>query len=168
MFQKFQFNRELKRLQKERQRIRALYAPELEDKKTPDEIRQSLVGEMFQELDIVEEDIGELESNFLRREAERLMIPTPTFNMQRNLVPDGWVENTTRTGYRFSDETRADLRAAIGSQKREDREIFFKVASVFVALGSLAVAILALTIHSRPVSLDIYCNGKAPVSVVQH
>jgi hypothetical protein len=87
--------------------------------------------------DFVEDEIRNLESQYLREEAQRLLLSVPTF------APENkgglWKESTVSGRFYLNSEGIAQLRAATRKEKREKRE------AAVVWLAAITGAIGALT-----------------------
>jgi hypothetical protein len=99
------------------------------------------------ELGNCEDEIAQLETEYLTRRAEKYGLPTPPLFITGNLPSEGWYESKMFGGYLLTMAGRADLRSDIRAEKRERREGWLPYISALTGLLGVVVAILALLIR---------------------
>lgn len=136
----------LRRLQR-RQRLTGRYFDELiknarKEGKNEFDIAQ-LQSDDFDELRSYDDDISQLNSQFLMRQAQAYLIPIPEFDSKSGT----WEQSRTSSKWRLSQIEQAKLRSAIRAEKRERWEAWSRwipVISALTGLLGLVVAILAI------------------------
>lgn len=135
---RLRYKRKLGELQKERTRIEALSRGELAT--AAGEKRQELTSQWSTEFYTVQEQIDELQSDYLREVAERLDLALPVreereFWERMHVMGDRLIMTV-----RGREQTREKMRR----EKREIREGWGFYFQMLVTLGSLLVAALAI------------------------
>ncbi|MDX3965527.1 MAG: hypothetical protein QHD01_02870 [Bradyrhizobium sp.] len=83
----------LRKLVRERRATQEFYDKEYEKAETSDE-QQSVLALMFQEVGVLDEEIGFLVSQYVQKEAAHLQIPTPPFSQ----TGGKWIEGDYTSG----------------------------------------------------------------------
>jgi hypothetical protein len=134
----FQYRRKLRKLQRERAKIRERSHAELQT--ATGEKRQQMIAEWSSEYYIVQEEIDELQSDRIREQAEQLDISLPV-----SATGEFW-EKLHHIGDRFVLTTRGreEVREKIRKEKQQIREGWGFYLQMIITIGSLIVAALAI------------------------
>ena len=132
------YRRKLRKLQKEREKIKERSQLELQG--ATGEKREQLRAEWSNEFFMVQEQIDELQSDYVREQAERLDLSLPLlaegeFWERMHLVGDRLILTT---------RGREEMREKIRKEKKQIREGWGFYLQMAITIGSLLVAALAI------------------------
>jgi hypothetical protein len=102
----------LRKLIRERQKTEIFYDAEYAKAKTHEE-KSSVAAVHWQEVGLIDENIGFLLSQYFQRKAEMLQIPTPPFSSESGK----WVDGEYTRKWRLSPEQIHKLRASVRKEQ---------------------------------------------------
>jgi hypothetical protein len=122
VFEGLLYGMRIKRLQRQKRRVRASYgAGQKQLKKDSDEYLELVHQEMF-ETSLLDEDIAFLQHGRLIEQAETYLIDVPALYYAGNL-PQNWMESNVYPGkWRLNQERTAELRALIREEQTAEWE----------------------------------------------
>ena len=132
----------LRRLQREKVKTRTFFVePNRAAVKSKDiaEIER-LTTEEIHEMLSIEDKISRLQTTFLIDEAQRLLIPTPAFELNED---GAWEGATTAPHYQLKREQLAALRSAIRKEKKERREGLQSWAALLIGLVGALIGLFS-------------------------
>jgi len=133
----------LRRLQKEKRATDAHYEKEqavLEAKKAGLIEMQRADEHQIYEAQRINDQIAGLQTNFLREEAERYLLPIPAFDTSEN---GAWEFSPTCAHYQLKQMPLAELRSAIRKEKKERRESWQSWAALAIGLVGAMIGLVA-------------------------
>ena len=132
----------LRRLQRQKEKIKKRGAKRRkearEQKKSEVELGSILNDEMM-DLEFVDDDIADLQSRYLRRQAERYLVPEPKFDTESK----DWVQSKISGGWRMAPHPLSELRTAVQREKRERREHWQSWVILLIGLGGVLIGVLS-------------------------
>ena len=129
----------LKKAQRKRADLEKLFDPLITkaEKNGDHEEREKLIGEYMMETDFAEEEIGLIITRSLKKEAERLNVPTPSGDDSFKRGPSG--------RYFLNVKAQAQLRDDIRKERRERRDWITRyLLPVITALTGILGALIGL------------------------
>jgi hypothetical protein len=132
----------LRILQREQAKTERLYLKkrsEIEKDADLEKIQSLDTEEMF-ERQVIHDQIARLETVYWRNEAQRHLVPVPSFDASEVLDNEtlNWELASTRIQYQLKPKALAELRSAVRKEKKEQREAWQSwVALVIGLLGTI-------------------------------
>ena len=142
MLKRLKYEWALRRLQREKARTRAFFvepnraAVESKDIAEIERITTEEIHEMLS----IEDKISRLQTTFLIEEAQRLLIPTPAFELDKD---GAWEGAATAPHYQLKREQLAALRSAIRKEKKERREGLQSWAALLIGLVGALIGLFS-------------------------
>lgn len=148
MFARLRYEFELRKLQREKiknDRFFAAKQAEARAKKADSIAMQRLDGEEIFERGTINDKIALLQTEFLRQEAEKYLLPIPSFDADDNKEDTNWQFAPTGPHYQLSESALAELRSAIRKERKERREVWQSWAALVIGIvGALIGLVSAL------------------------
>ena len=143
MLNGLQYRIQLSRLQANKRRIikthRKLINQAKEQKKpNPFELEKLFHDERF-EVEEVDDDIWDLQMQYLSKQAEQYLLPKPEFKKVSE-----WIESKFTGRWRLSPGALAKLRTAIRQEQKERREFWTTLITLSIGLGGVLIGVIAL------------------------
>jgi hypothetical protein len=133
----------LRRLQREKRAAIVHYKNEqaslLAKKASAMEMQRSSEQQIYETQSIYDQIAG-LQTTFLRTEAERYLLPVPTFDTSED---GAWEFSSTCSHYQLKRAAIAELRAAIRKEKKERREAWQSWAALAIGLIGALIGLVA-------------------------
>jgi hypothetical protein len=133
----------LKRLQKEERATDFYFKEEQErllaNKVGAADMQKSDEKQIF-ELSKIHDQIAGLQTNFLRNEAERYLLPIPVFDTSED---GAWEFSSICTHYQLKQAALVKLRSAIRKEKKERRESWQSWAALAIGLIGAMIGLVA-------------------------
>jgi hypothetical protein len=129
----------LRKLVRERRATQEFYDKEYRKAETAD-AEQSVLALMFQEVGVLDEEIGFLVSQYVQKEAAHLQIPTPPFSQ----TSGKWVEGDYTDKWRLSSEQVHKLRAAVRKEKKERWELWQSRLTLLIGFGGMLIGLVSV------------------------
>jgi hypothetical protein len=153
VFEEARYQFRLRRLQREKRRLRAFYAAEnkaLEarwrDAGTAPEKRlqeaQDLTYLELHEVMIVDEKISRLETTYLLEQAERYLLPRPPF--KTDTEDASWEQASLSAQYHLKDAALVALRSAIRRERKEREERWKSWIPLLIGFAGTIIGIISV------------------------
>jgi hypothetical protein len=136
MLEGFRIWRRVRALQQSKRELEASYDAKIKaaEKAREWERHQQLIGELFMERDLIEDELFTIMSRRVRELAERYLIPVPDY---QDDSPD-WVKSRIDDRVRLSEHAIARLRSKIRGEQRERHDQVLRwLAALTGVIGAL-------------------------------
>lgn len=126
------FRRRLARLQKAKSKTIDAYQDDIEKARKAEnwEQEQAHAGDMFHEVDMIDDEISALQHRYVTRQAEQLLIPLPKFDAKSS----EWRCSEIDGRWRLADEALFDLSRQVRRERRERIELVFLLPAAVIGL----------------------------------
>ena len=149
MFEKVVHSYKIRKLQSAQRRLDKDFSKRLEAAKKANKSEEA-ISEMnedwAQESLLTDDEILQLNGNYLRMEAERLFVPYPLWSKDSDKYEQSWITGKIR----LTQSAQAELRKAIRQERKEAAEqvlMWVPFLSLLVAIMSVAVALAAILVR---------------------
>lgn len=130
---------QLRKLVRQRRATQEFYDKEYQKAETGD-AEQNVLALMFQEVGVLDEEIGFLVSQHLQMESAHLQIPTPPFSQ----TSGKWVEGDYTDKWRLSPEQVHKLRATVRKEKKERWELWQSRLTLLIGFGGVLIGLVSV------------------------
>jgi hypothetical protein len=139
MFEDVKHWYQLRKFVRQRGAMQEFYDKEYQKAET-EEAEQSVIALMFQEVGVLDDEIGFLVSQYVQIEASRLQIPTPPFSQ----TSGKWMEGEYTNKWRLSPEQVHKLRATVRKEKKERWELWQSRLTLLIGFGGVLIGLVSV------------------------
>jgi len=145
MFNWISYRLKLNRLRRRKRRVARAYDTDIarafKDKKSTEEI-ESIRYDRHWELGNCDDEIAQLQTDYLSELADIYGVPRPPFLIVGNIPSDGWYESQLFGRYLLTTSGRAQLRSSIRAEKKDRRDAVLPYITLLFALAGAVVGTL--------------------------